>query len=166
MQKRFQVVKAEGTTNRDGLRCVACPKLTVWVAANGSKDCMEIKNYHYGSRPSNTYALRQSASCLGLRRRIYFRKREPLDKADSGKCRQEVNPLTFHNIRRHAPENRVRTGSRMVDGEEGSIRQSWSIPICGIIFSALALLFHVYFEQRIDFTTPSCKRSLGSCAKI
>jgi len=38
MQKRFQVVETEGTTNRDGLRCIPCPKLTIWVAANGSKD--------------------------------------------------------------------------------------------------------------------------------
>jgi hypothetical protein len=74
MQKRFQVVESEGTTNRDGLRCVSCPKLTVWVAANGSKDCMEVKNYHYRSRPRNTYALRQSANCPGLRQRIYFKE--------------------------------------------------------------------------------------------
>ena len=117
MQKRFQVIEVEGTTNRDGLRCVSCPKLTVWVAANSSKDCMEVKNHHYRSRWSNTYALRQSANCLGLRQRIYFRKREPLDQADSGKCKQEVDPLTFHNILRHAPENRVRSGGRVVDGE-------------------------------------------------
>jgi hypothetical protein len=59
MQKRFQVVKAEGTTNRDGLRSVSCPKLTIWVAANSSKDCIEVKNYQYRPRQRNTYALRQ-----------------------------------------------------------------------------------------------------------
>jgi hypothetical protein len=73
MQKRFQVVETEGTTNRDGLRCVSCPKLTVWVTANGSKDCMEVKNHQYRSRPRNAYVLRQSANCLGLRQRIYVR---------------------------------------------------------------------------------------------
>jgi hypothetical protein len=166
MQKRFQVVEAEGTTNRDGLCCVSCPKLTVWVAANCSKDCLEVKSYHYRSRPRNAYALRQSANCLGLRQRIYFRKREPWTERTQGKRKQEVNPLTFHSILRHASENRVRSGSRMVDGEEGSIRQFRRIPIRGIIFSALALLFHVYFEQRIDFITLSRKRRLGSCAKI
>jgi hypothetical protein len=122
IQKCFQVIEAEGTTNRDGLRCVSCPKLTVWVAANGSKDCMEIKNYHCRSRPRNSYALRQSANCLGLRQRIYFRKREPRTEWTQGKRKQEVNPLIFHIIPRHASENRVRSGSRMVDGEEGPIR--------------------------------------------
>jgi hypothetical protein len=122
MQKRFQVVESEGTTNRDGLRCVSCPKLTVWVAANGSKDCMGVKNYHYRSRSRNAYVLRQSANCLGLRQRICFKKREPWAERTQGKRKQEVNPLTFHIILRHAPENRVRPGSRMVDGEEGSIR--------------------------------------------
>lgn len=39
-----------------------------------------------------------------------------------GKYKQEVNPLTFHVILRHASENCVRPGSRMVDGEEGSVR--------------------------------------------
>jgi len=122
MQKRFQVVEAERTTNRDGLRCVSCPKLTIWVAANGSKDCMEVKNYHYRSRPRKAYALRQSASCLELRQRIYFKKREPWTERTQGKRKQEVNPLTFHIILRHASENGVRPGSHMVDGEEGSIR--------------------------------------------
>jgi hypothetical protein len=122
MQKRFQVVETEGTTNRDGLRCVSCPKLTVWVAANGSKDCVEVKNYQYRSRPGNAYALRQSANCLGLRQRICFKKREPWTERTQGKRKQEVNPMSFHIILRHASENRVRPGGRMVDGEESSIR--------------------------------------------
>ena len=54
----------------------------------------------------------------------------------------------------------------MANCEEGSIRMFWRIPICGIIFSALALHFHIYFEQRIDFITLSRKCSMGSGAKI
>jgi hypothetical protein len=45
MQKRFQVVEPERTTNRDRLRRIPCPELTIWVAANGSEDCMEVKCY-------------------------------------------------------------------------------------------------------------------------
>jgi hypothetical protein len=50
------------------------------------------------------------------------KKREPWTERTQGKRKQEVNPLTFHIILRHASENRVRPGSRMVDGEDGSIR--------------------------------------------
>lgn len=85
----------EGTTNRDSLRCVSCPKLTVWLAANGSEDYMKLKNHQYRSRPRNAYALRQSANCLGLRQRIYFRKREPWTEQSQGKRKQKVNPWPF-----------------------------------------------------------------------
>jgi hypothetical protein len=83
-----------------------------------------------------------------------------------GRHKQEVNPLTFHVILRHASENRVRPGCRMVDGEKGLVRYFRRIPICGVIFSALAFLFYVYFEKRIDFIALSRKRSLRSFAKI
>ena len=84
MQKCFQVVETEGAADRDGLRSVSCPKLTVWVTANGSKDCVEV-NDQYRSRPRNAYALRQSANCLGLRQRNYFKKREPWTELTRGK---------------------------------------------------------------------------------
>jgi hypothetical protein len=166
MQKRFQVVETEGTTNRDSLRCVSCPKLTVRVAANGSKDCMEVKNYQHRSTLKNAYALHQSANCLGLRQRICFKNVSLGPSELRGKCKQEINSLTSYIIPCHASENRVRPGSRMVDDEEGSVRQFRHIPICGIIFSALALLFRVYLKQRINFTTLVRKRSLCSCAEI
>jgi hypothetical protein len=34
MQKGFQIVKTKGAANRDRLRCITCPKLTIRVAAN------------------------------------------------------------------------------------------------------------------------------------
>lgn len=122
MQKRFQVVETEGTSNRDGLCCVSCPKLTVWVAANSSKDCTNVKNYQYRSKPGNVYALRQSANCLGLRQRICFKKREPWIERTRGERKQEVNPLTFHITLSHALEDRMCPGCRMVYGKEGSVR--------------------------------------------
>jgi len=39
IQKRLQVVETEGRANRYRLCRIPCPKLTVGVAANGSKDC-------------------------------------------------------------------------------------------------------------------------------
>ena len=119
MQKRFQVVETEGTTNRDRLRCIPCPKLTVWVAANGSEDCTEVKCYQCRLKPRSAYALRQSASCPGLRQRIYFKRREPWTERAQGKHKQKVNPLTFHVILRHAPKNCVRPENHRNDGEEG-----------------------------------------------
>ena len=77
MQKRFQVVETEGTTNRNGLCCITRPKLTVWVVANGSEDCVEVKYYQCRPDSRNAYALRQSAGCLELRQRICFVRREP-----------------------------------------------------------------------------------------
>jgi hypothetical protein len=61
-------------------------------------------------RPICAYALSQSTSCLGLRQRICFKRREPCTKRARGKHKQEVNPLTFHIILRYAPKNRVRPG--------------------------------------------------------
>ena len=77
MQKRFQVVKTEGTTNRDGLCCIPRPKLTVWVVANGSEDCIGVKCYQCRPDSRNAYALRQSAGYLELHQRICFVRREP-----------------------------------------------------------------------------------------
>jgi hypothetical protein len=166
MQKCFQVVEAEGTSNRDGLCRIPCPKLTVWVAANGSEDCAKVKRYQRRLRPRSAYPLRQSTSCLGLHQRIFFERCEPWTKRAQGKHKQEVNPLTFHIILRHAPKNRVRPGNHMTSGEEGLMRYFRHIPICSVIFSAVTFLLCIYFKQRIDFIALARKRSLCSCAEI
>jgi hypothetical protein len=166
MQKSFQVVETEGTTNRDGLRCITCPKLTIWVATNGSEDWKDVKCCQRKLKLRSAYALRQSASCLEPRQRICFKRREAWTKRAQRKHKQEINPLTFHIILRHTPKDRVCPGSHMTDGEENLMSQSRRIPICGIIFSAVALLPRIYFKKRVDFTALARKRSLCSCAEI
>ena len=72
MQKRFQIVKTERTADRDCLRGIPRPKLTVWVAADGSEDCAEIERSRSGLRPRHAHPLHQSVSCPGPHRHIYF----------------------------------------------------------------------------------------------
>jgi len=67
-----------------------------------------------------------------------------------GKHKQEVNHLTFQAILHDVAENRVRPEHHIVESEE-VVKTTLDLPVCGIVFSPVALHLQICLKQGIDF---------------